>query len=70
MAEKSRLQKILASYGVASRRKAEQLILDGRVTVNGRPAKLGDSAIEGKDIIAVDGQRISSSGKKYYLALH
>ena len=70
MAEKSRLQKILASYGVASRRKAEEMIAKGRVTVNGRPVKLGDSAVPGKDIIAVDGQRVSSSGNKYYFALH
>lgn len=70
MAEKSRLQKILAAYGFASRRKAEQLIEAGRVTVNGRPAGLGDSAVPGKDIIAVDGQRVSFSGNKYYLALH
>lgn len=70
MAEKSRLQKILASSGIASRRKAEELIESGRVTVNGRPVKLGDSAVPGKDIIAVDGQRISLTGNKYYLALH
>jgi len=53
-AEKSRLQKILASCGVASRRKAEELIIAGRVTVNGRRAQLGDSALPGKDRIAVD----------------
>lgn len=70
MAEKSRLQKILASYGVASRRKAEEMIAAGRVTVNGRPVKLGDSAVPGKDVIAVDGQRVSASGNKYYFALH
>lgn len=70
MAELARLQKILAQAGVASRRKAEQLILDGRVTVNGRPAKLGDSARVGKDIIAVDGQRVGASSGKVYLALH
>ncbi len=68
--EKCRLQKILASCGAASRRKAEELIQAGRVTVNGRPAKLGDSALPGKDVIAVDGEKLSFSGKKYYLALH
>ena len=70
MAERERLQKLLAQAGVASRRKAEQLILAGRVTVNGRPAKLGDSARQGKDIIALDGQRISTGAGKVYLALH
>ena len=55
MPEKSRLQKILASSGVASRRKAEELIAAGRVTVNGRVARLGDSAVPGKDTIALDG---------------
>ena len=64
MPEKSRLQKILASSGVASRRKAEELIAAGRVTVNGRVARLGDSAVPGKDTIALD------SEKKIYLALH
>lgn len=72
MAERSRLQKIMAQAGVASRRKAEQMILDGRVTVNGRPAKLGDSALPGKDIIMVDGQRLDRNRgeEKIYLALH
>ena len=70
MAELARLQKILAQAGVASRRKAEQLILDGRVTVNGRPAKLGDSARAGKDIIAVDGRQVGLGAGKVYLALH
>ncbi len=68
--EKSRLQKILASCGVASRRKAEKLIEAGRVTVNGKPAKLGDSAFPGRDKIALDGEELSVSGRKYYLALH
>lgn len=70
MAEKIRLQKILASCGLASRRKAEQMIADGRVTVNGLPVNLGDSADPEKDVVAVDGQRISISGKKTYLALY
>ena len=69
-AEKSRLQKILASCGVASRRKAEELIIAGRVTVNGRRAQLGDSALSGKDRIAVDGEPIAFSEEKIYLALH
>lgn len=70
MAQKSRIQKILAACGVASRRKAEEIIDAGRVTVNGRTVKLGDSADPDKDIIAVDGERVTSSGQKYYIALH
>ena len=68
--EKSRLQKILAASGVASRRKAEELIAAGRVTVNGRVAHLGDSALPGKDKIALDGQLLGGGEKKIYLALH
>ena len=41
-----RLQKILSRYGVASRRQAEMMILDGRVRVNGNTAVLGDTADE------------------------
>ena len=62
--------KLLAQAGAASRRKAEELILQGRVTVNGRPAKLGDSADPQKDQIALDGQRLRLEGEKLYLALH
>lgn len=68
--DKSRLQKILASCGAASRRKAEEMIAAGRVTVNGRTARLGDSAVPGKDVILLDGERINSSGRRLYLALH
>lgn len=70
MAERVRLQKILAQAGLASRRKAEQLIKDGRVTVNGRTAGLGDSALPGRDVVAVDGRRLDRATEKVYLALH
>ncbi len=71
MAQFERVQKLLAQAGISSRRRAEQLIREGRVTVNGRPVKLGDSARSGKDIIAVDGERIGPGPeKKLYLALH
>ena len=70
MAQSERVQKLIAQAGIASRRKAEELIRQGRVTVNGRPIKLGDSARPNKDVIAVDGQRIASSSGKIYLALH
>ncbi len=71
MAQLERVQKLLAQAGISSRRRAERLIREGRVTVNGRPVKLGDSARSGKDIIAVDGERIGPGPeKKLYLALH
>lgn len=69
MSEKVRLQKILADAGIASRRKSEEIIAAGRVQVNGRPVKLGDSAGK-KDIITVDGEKISFSGDQIYIALH
>lgn len=68
--EKIRLQKALAQAGIASRRKAEEMIAAGRVTVNGRPAKLGDGADPGRDVIAVDGQRLARPEGRLYLALH
>ena len=71
MAEKIRVQKLLAQRGVCSRRKAEEMIRAGRVAVNGRPISLGDGAVPGKDIIAVDGQRLPrEEGAHVYLALH
>ena len=53
-----RLQKILSRYGVASRRKAETLIAERRVRVNGNTAVLGDTAVDGEDVIEVDGVRL------------
>lgn len=50
-----RLQKLLARAGVASRRKAEELIEAGRVTVGGRVARLGDRALPSDDVL-VDGE--------------
>ena len=50
-----RLQKILSARGVASRRKAEEMIRNGLVTVNGFPAKLGDTANPETDEILVEG---------------
>ena len=50
-----RLQKLLSERGVASRRKAEELIEQGRVKVNGRVAKLGDKADDRRDVILVAG---------------
>ena len=54
-----RLQKILSEIGIASRRGAEELIIEGRVTVNGRIAVLGMKADPAKDHIKFDGKLIS-----------
>lgn len=65
-----RLQKILASGGLASRRAAEQMILDGRVRVNGRVVtELGSKADPRRDTIEVDGKRVVEE-HPVYLALH
>lgn len=66
-----RLQKLLAHAGVASRRKAEQLIVEGRVTVNGKVVtELGTKADPLDDHIKVDGKRVSQPEKLVYLALN
>lgn len=65
-----RLQKIIASYGVASRRKAEQMILERRVRVNGNTASLGDTADDEEDIIEVDGMRLKKQPERVVLMLY
>ena len=65
-----RLQKILSARGVASRRKAEEMIQSGRVSVNGRVALLGESADPDKDEIMVDGKLLPSQSEYVYIMLH
>jgi 23S rRNA pseudouridine2605 synthase len=66
--EGERLQKVLARAGLASRRAAEELIADGRVTVNGHVAELGRRVDVGRDRVAVDGTPLSvRPGLVYYL---
>ena len=67
-----RLQKILADNAIASRRKAEDLIRNGSVKVNGKIATIGDKADPTKDKIFVNGRKITagSSKNKYYIMLH
>ena len=62
-----RLQKILSSAGVASRRNAEELILQGRVMVNGKIGVIGQKADAEKDIITVDGKKVAAERKRYIL---
>ena len=65
-----RLQKILASRGVCSRRKAEEMIAAGRVTCNGVVANLGDSADPDKDEILLDGIALPSQDDHVYIMLN
>ena len=65
-----RLQKILSNYGVVSRRKAEQMILDRRVRVNGNTASLGDAADDEEDVIEVDGVRLKRQPARIVLMLN
>lgn len=67
---KERLQKILSSRGVCSRRKAEELITAGRVSINGNPAKLGDTADAQIDEILLDGKALPSGSDYVYIMLH
>jgi 23S rRNA pseudouridine2605 synthase len=65
-----RLQKVLAAAGVASRRASEGLIASGRVTVDGRIARLGDLVDPQSARIEVDGRPVVGSTARIYLALH
>lgn len=67
-----RLQKILSQWGIASRRQAEQMILDGRVRLNGAIVQLGQKANPDSDSIEVDGVRIQPGDRPelLYLLLH
>lgn len=65
-----RLQKILARAGLGSRRACEDLIREGRVTVNGAVAALGESADVDQDAIKVDGKRLTLPTSHRYLLLN
>ena len=66
-----RLQKILSTAGVASRRTAETLISEGRVTVNGRPVtELGSKADPDADDIRVDGRRVKAATARRYILMY
>lgn len=73
MAELCRVQKMLADCGVASRRKAEEMIRDGRVTINGKTAILGDKVDPSRDRVCLDGEPVSIRAMeedRVYLMLH
>lgn len=65
-----RLQKILSARGVASRRTAETWIQQGRVTVNGIPARLGDTADPERDEILLDGKPLPRGREPVYILLN
>jgi 16S rRNA pseudouridine516 synthase len=65
-----RLQKLIAAAGLASRRGAEELIRQGRVRVNGRPAQLGERVDPRRDSIEVDGRPLAGAAAPLTLLLH
>ncbi len=66
-----RLQKYLAQSGVASRRRAEELIAAGHVSVNGRTVtEMGVQVDETRDSVAVDGRRVRLESEKHYIAYY
>ena len=65
-----RLQKYMSENGIASRRKSEEMILAGKVKVNGRIASLGDKVDPIRDKITVSGKRVVRNKNKMYIMLH
>ena len=61
-----RIQKVMAEQGLCSRRAAEQIILEGRVKINGHPARLGDKMDVNRDTMMIDGERIRLVKKQEY----
>lgn len=67
---KIRLQKFLSEAGVASRRKAEEMIREGKIKVNGRPAQIGDSVDPKKDAVLVCGKPVRKQNNLRYILLN
>lgn len=65
-----RVQKFISSSGVASRRKAEEFIKSGQVTINGKKAKLGDKVNPETDVVKVYGKLVKPAEEKIYIALN
>jgi 23S rRNA pseudouridine2605 synthase len=70
MSEGMRIQRALARAGVASRRRAEEMIAAGRVSVNGQPARVGQSVVPGVDRILVDGRPVAAPPEATWILLH
>ena len=69
MAEE-RLQKYMAECGIASRRKSEELIREGKVRVNGEVAEIGRKIDPKKDVVSVEGRKVQKDQKHVYLMLN
>lgn len=61
------LNKFISSTGICSRREAEKYIIDGKVTINGKPTQLGNRVFDG-DLVKVNGQLLKSKPKTLYIA--
>ena len=70
MSETMRIQRALARAGILSRRKAEELVANGRVTVNGAVAQVGQTVDPGRDVIMVDGSRIGTPAPTEWFVLN
>jgi pseudouridine synthase len=70
MMAEDRLQKLIARSGLCSRREADRMIRDGRVTLNGRVAQLGDRADLGHDHVKVDGKRLKAPEALRYILMY
>lgn len=70
MKVKVRLQKFLSECGIASRRKSEELIMSGKVKVNGHIAQIGDSVDPKRDKVTVRGKAVIANTQKMYIMLH
>ena len=72
MKDEIRIQKLLSENGLMSRRKAEELIQQGKIQVNGHPAVLGQKIDPSKDLLTIDHERVDLAPKtrKLYLMLH
>lgn len=64
-----RVQKVLSQWGIASRRKAEKMIIEGRIEINGQTAKLGDKVDLTADLLQVDGKAITNAHRPQLIYL-
>lgn len=67
--ESTNLNKYISSTGICSRREAEKLILEGRVSINGKETQLGNRVFEG-DVVEIDGAPLKAKPKTLYIALN
>jgi 23S rRNA pseudouridine2604 synthase len=63
------LNKYISSTGICSRREAEKLIVDGKVTINGKPTQLGNRVFDG-DVVKINGKPLQAKPKTRYIAFN